>query len=117
MAKHHPYATTIQGCLQGLADPLTATRYHSLVIEKETCPPVFRNYRLGRGRHHYGRSSPRLSAYSGRAVSSRECPDPVGQSTPKEFFDDPRLAAVSVPYVAIHYLSSHHYLSITIYSW
>ncbi|MEL6813347.1 MAG: aminodeoxychorismate/anthranilate synthase component II [Cyanobacteria bacterium J06598_3] len=28
------------GVFAGLAEPLTATRYHSLVIEKETCPPV-----------------------------------------------------------------------------
>ncbi len=28
------------GVFAGLADPLTATRYHSLVIEKETCPSV-----------------------------------------------------------------------------
>lgn len=28
------------GVFTGLADPLTATRYHSLVIEKETCPEV-----------------------------------------------------------------------------
>ncbi|PZO56302.1 MAG: aminodeoxychorismate/anthranilate synthase component II [Phormidesmis priestleyi] len=28
------------GVFAGLADPLTATRYHSLVIERETCPDV-----------------------------------------------------------------------------
>jgi len=28
------------GIFQGLANPLTATRYHSLVIERETCPEV-----------------------------------------------------------------------------
>ncbi|MGC1307479.1 MAG: aminodeoxychorismate/anthranilate synthase component II [Phormidesmis sp.] len=28
------------GVFAGLADPLTATRYHSLVIEKESCPEV-----------------------------------------------------------------------------
>lgn len=28
------------GVFAGLADPLTATRYHSLAIDKESCPPV-----------------------------------------------------------------------------
>ncbi|MEY3404033.1 MAG: hypothetical protein RLZZ86_3655, partial [Cyanobacteriota bacterium] len=28
------------GIFQGLENPLTATRYHSLVIERETCPEV-----------------------------------------------------------------------------
>jgi anthranilate synthase component 2 len=28
------------GIFQGLENPLTATRYHSLVIERETCPDV-----------------------------------------------------------------------------
>lgn len=28
------------GVFSGLAEPLTATRYHSLVIDKETCPDV-----------------------------------------------------------------------------
>lgn len=28
------------GVFQGLESPLTATRYHSLVIEKETCPEI-----------------------------------------------------------------------------
>ncbi len=27
------------GVFQGIENPLTATRYHSLVIERETCPP------------------------------------------------------------------------------
>ncbi|MEH2436231.1 MAG: aminodeoxychorismate/anthranilate synthase component II [Nostoc sp.] len=29
-----------EGVFQGLENPLTATRYHSLVIERETCPDV-----------------------------------------------------------------------------
>ncbi|MGB7084911.1 MAG: aminodeoxychorismate/anthranilate synthase component II [Phormidesmis sp.] len=33
---HHNNA----GVFAGLGDPLTATRYHSLVIERETCPDV-----------------------------------------------------------------------------
>jgi anthranilate synthase component II len=28
------------GVFQGLENPMTATRYHSLVIERETCPEV-----------------------------------------------------------------------------
>ena len=31
---------TGMGIFQGLENPLTATRYHSLVIERETCPEV-----------------------------------------------------------------------------
>lgn len=38
--KTSPVHHTHQGVFAGLADPLTATRYHSLVIEKETCPSV-----------------------------------------------------------------------------
>jgi anthranilate synthase component 2 len=28
------------GVFAGLENPMTATRYHSLVIERESCPPV-----------------------------------------------------------------------------
>ena len=38
--KTSPVRHTHQGVFAGLPDPLTATRYHSLVIEKETCPKV-----------------------------------------------------------------------------
>lgn len=38
--KTSPVRHNNTGVFAGLADPLTATRYHSLVIEKETCPPV-----------------------------------------------------------------------------
>jgi anthranilate synthase component II len=31
---------TGRGVFQGLENPFTATRYHSLVIEKQSCPPV-----------------------------------------------------------------------------
>lgn len=38
--KTSPVRHNNTGVFEGLADPLTATRYHSLVIEKETCPSV-----------------------------------------------------------------------------
>lgn len=38
--KTSPIHHTSQGVFAGLDDPFTATRYHSLVIEKATCPQV-----------------------------------------------------------------------------
>jgi anthranilate synthase component 2 len=38
--KTSPVSHTGAGVFQGLENPFTATRYHSLVIEKETCPEV-----------------------------------------------------------------------------
>ena len=38
--KTSPVIHKNEGVFTGLADPLTATRYHSLVIEKETCPDI-----------------------------------------------------------------------------
>ena len=38
--KTSPIHHTGQGVFAGLDNPFTATRYHSLVIEKETCPDV-----------------------------------------------------------------------------
>lgn len=38
--KTSPIHHTNQGVFAGLANPFTATRYHSLVIEKESCPEV-----------------------------------------------------------------------------
>jgi anthranilate synthase component II len=38
--KTSPVHHNSTGVFAGLANPLTATRYHSLVIEKETCPNV-----------------------------------------------------------------------------
>ena len=38
--KTSPIHHTNQGVFAGLDNPFTATRYHSLVVEKETCPEV-----------------------------------------------------------------------------
>ena len=38
--KTSPVIHKNEGVFAGLADPLTATRYHSLVIDKDTCPDV-----------------------------------------------------------------------------
>lgn len=38
--KTSPVSHTGAGVFAGLGNPLTATRYHSLVIERETCPDV-----------------------------------------------------------------------------
>ena len=38
--KTSPVIHKNEGVFAGLSDPLTATRYHSLVIDKETCPEV-----------------------------------------------------------------------------
>ena len=38
--KTSPISHTSQGVFTGLENPFTATRYHSLVIDKETCPDV-----------------------------------------------------------------------------
>ncbi|MEL6776198.1 MAG: aminodeoxychorismate/anthranilate synthase component II [Cyanobacteria bacterium J06597_16] len=38
--KTSPVHHNSTGVFAGLSDPLTATRYHSLVIEKETCPDI-----------------------------------------------------------------------------
>ncbi len=38
--KTSPIHHTSQGVFAGLDNPFTATRYHSLVVEKETCPDV-----------------------------------------------------------------------------
>ena len=38
--KTSPIHHTGQGVFAGLDNPFTATRYHSLIIEKETCPEV-----------------------------------------------------------------------------
>lgn len=38
--KTSPIHHTNQGVFAGLENPFTATRYHSLVVEKETCPDV-----------------------------------------------------------------------------
>ena len=38
--KTSPVSHNNTGVFEGLAEPLTATRYHSLVIDKDTCPEV-----------------------------------------------------------------------------
>ena len=38
--KTSPVSHKNTGVFKGLAEPLTATRYHSLVIDKDTCPEV-----------------------------------------------------------------------------
>lgn len=38
--KTSPVRHNNTGVFAGLADPLTATRYHSLIIDRETCPDV-----------------------------------------------------------------------------
>ncbi len=38
--KTSPVRHNNTGIFAGLADPLTATRYHSLIIDRETCPDV-----------------------------------------------------------------------------
>ncbi|MEM6597179.1 MAG: aminodeoxychorismate/anthranilate synthase component II [Cyanobacteria bacterium P01_D01_bin.36] len=38
--KTSPVKHSNTGVFAGLANPLTATRYHSLVVDKESCPPV-----------------------------------------------------------------------------
>lgn len=38
--KTSPVSHKNTGVFEGLAEPLTATRYHSLVIDKDTCPDV-----------------------------------------------------------------------------
>jgi len=38
--KTSPVSHKNMGVFKGLAEPLTATRYHSLVIDKDTCPEV-----------------------------------------------------------------------------
>ena len=41
MARRRIYITTSTDVFQGFENPFTATRYHSLVIEKETLPDSF----------------------------------------------------------------------------
>jgi anthranilate/para-aminobenzoate synthase component II len=43
-----PFIMPTRVCFTGLNNPLTATRYHSLIIEKENAAGLFGNYRLGR---------------------------------------------------------------------
>ncbi|MEO1623468.1 MAG: gamma-glutamyl-gamma-aminobutyrate hydrolase family protein, partial [Cyanobacteria bacterium J06632_3] len=38
--KTSPVQHNNTGVFSGLADPLTATRYHSLVIDKDSCPDI-----------------------------------------------------------------------------
>ena len=73
-----------KGVFAGLSNPFEATRYHSLVIKKETWNnPDFEVTRLDRRGGDHGRAAQDLAA-ARRPVPPRELPDRRGAEDPAE---------------------------------
>ena len=67
-------ARRARACFAGLENPFEATRYHSLVIEAESCPAVLAGHRAHGRRRDHGRAPPR-AADRRRPVPPRVDPD------------------------------------------
>ncbi len=74
-----------EGVFQGLNNPLTVTRYHSLVIDPPTLPSEF-NVTARSASGDYGDPSPRMGS-RGRAVSSGKHPQRAGPSIAGQLFE------------------------------
>jgi anthranilate synthase/aminodeoxychorismate synthase-like glutamine amidotransferase len=61
-----------KGVFKGLKNPLTATRYHSLVIEKKNLSERFNCYGHQRRRRNHGRAASISPGVGRRSISPRE---------------------------------------------
>ncbi len=72
-----------RGIFAGLENPFVATRYHSLLVERESLPPCSRGAGAnGRGRDHGAQAS--RARDLGRSVPPRVDSDPGGEGSPPE---------------------------------
>ena len=71
--------TTREGVFAGLPEKFTVNRYHSLAIERATCPERTGRHRLDRRRRDHGRAPHRLRA---RRCASRACSSIPNRSSP-----------------------------------
>ena len=94
-ARRHSSATTAAGVFSSLPDPLEATRYHSLVVDRDVGPDRTRDHGRDRRRHGHG-TAPPGAPDRGRAVPPRVDPDVVRPRPAPELprpVVDPRLTA------------------------
>ena len=81
-----------QGVFRGLSNPFEATRYHSLVIRRETFHQSRLPYHRMDGRAGNHECPPSILAVAWRAVPSGELPDGGGAEAAEEFSGDARAA-------------------------
>ena len=70
-----------KGVFRKLADPFTATRYHSLIVERKSLPRELDHHRRNHRRHHHGRPPPPPQTRRS-PVPPRIRPNRIRQTTP-----------------------------------
>ena len=89
------HATRARACSPGCPTPFTATRYHSLVVARDSVPDVLEITRRVRGRAGDGAAPPR-AADRGRAVPPRVDPHRGRPRAPRATSSSPSVASPSL---------------------